>query len=173
MDSRHDLGFAPGILGTIWAVGGISSLFGAVAAEPANRRIGIGPAMIVGLFLYRLAMFLAPLAQGATLIGALLLILQQIPSDGAATSTRSTRSAWRQAITPERLLGRVNASMEFLRLGATLASSLLGGLLGEGIGVRATLFLGAIGTLLSTLWLLLSPLRALRAAPVVIVEPLR
>jgi MFS family permease len=168
----RDLGFAPGVLGTIWAVGGISSLFGAVAAEPANRRIGIGPAMIVGLFLYSLAMFLVPLAQGATLIAALLLILQQIAGDGAATLYQINQVSLRQAITPERLLGRVNASMEFLRLGATLAGSLLGGLLGESIGVRATLFLGAIGTLLSTLWLVLSPLRALRAAPAVIVEPL-
>jgi predicted MFS family arabinose efflux permease len=164
----RDLGFAPGILGTIWAVGGISSLFGAVAAEPTNRRMGIGPAMIVGLLLYSLAMFLVPLAQGATLIAALLLILQQISGDGAATVYQINQVSLRQAITPERLLGRVNASMEFLRLGATLAGSLLGGLLGEEIGVRATLFLGAFGTLLSTLWLVLSPLRALRAAPAVI-----
>jgi len=33
------------------------------------------------------------------------------------------------------------------------------------IGVRTTLFFGAFGALLSTLWLVLSPVRALRAAP--------
>ena len=48
----RDLGFAAGILGTIWALGGLSSLIGAVSAGPATRRFGIGPAMILGLILY-------------------------------------------------------------------------------------------------------------------------
>src|SRR5262249_14951609 len=47
----RDLGFAPGILGAIWAVGGLSSLLGAMASAPLARRYGSGPAMIVGLFL--------------------------------------------------------------------------------------------------------------------------
>jgi len=71
------------------------------------------------------------------------------------------------------LLGRVNATTEFLGLAATLAGSLLGGLLGEMIGVRASLFLGAAGTLLSALWLVFSPVRALRGAPAPLVEPAR
>ena len=38
----RDLGFAAGILGTIWALGGLSSLIGAVSAGPTTRRFGIG-----------------------------------------------------------------------------------------------------------------------------------
>ena len=167
----RDLGFAPGILGTIWAVGGISSLIGAVAAAPATRRFGIGRAMIVGVLITGIAMFFIPLAQGSTLTAALLLIMQQISGDGAATIYQINQVSLRQAITPERLLGRVNASVQFLGLGGTLAGSLLGGLLGEMIGVRMTLFLGAFGALLSTLWLVLSPVRALRAVPAGLVEP--
>jgi MFS family permease len=167
----RDLGFAPGILGTIWALGGISSLIGAVAAEPATRRFGIGPVMITACVLSSIAMFFIPLAQGATLAAALLLILQQVSGDGAATIYQINQVSLRQAITPERLLGRVNASAEFLGLGATLAGSLLGGLLGEIIGVRTTLFFGALGTLLSTLWLVFSPVRALQTAPASLVQP--
>ena len=160
----RDLGFSPGILGTIWAVGGISSLIGAGATESTTRRLGIGPAMIAGLLLFGIALFFIPLARGTTLTAALLLVLQQISGDGAATSYQINQVSLRQAITPERLLGRVNASAEFLRLGATLIGSLLGGLLGEMIGVRTTLFLGAFGTLLSTFWLVFSPVRGLRDA---------
>jgi MFS family permease len=161
----RNLGFSPGVLGTIWALGGISSLVGAVTTERATRRFGIGPAMIAAGLLSSVAMFFIPLAQGATLAAALLLILQQITGDGAATIYQINMVSLRQSITPERVLGRVNASTEFLGLGAMLAGSLLGGLLGEPMGVRNLLFLGAAGTLLSTLWLVLSPLRALRTAP--------
>ena len=166
----RDLGFAPGILGAIWAVGGISSLSAAGATGPVTRRFGVGPAMIVGLLLSSIAMFFVPLAHGATLTAALLLILQQIAGDGPATIYQINEVSLRQGITPERLLGRVNASADFLRLGATLAGSLLGGLLGGVIGVRSMLFVAGFGTLLSTLWLVLSPIRALRAAPA-LVEP--
>ena len=81
----RDLGFAAGILGTIWALGGLSSLIGAVSAGSATRRFGIGPAMILRLILYSVALLFVPLARGATLGAALLLIGQQTLGDGAAT----------------------------------------------------------------------------------------
>lgn len=118
--------------------------------------------MIATCFLSGLAMFFVPLAQGATLTAALLLILQQLLGDGAATIYQINQVTLRQVVTPERLLGRVNASAEFLGLGAMLAGSLLGGLLGGIIGVRTMLFFSAFGTMFSTLWLVFSPVRALR-----------
>src|SRR5439155_26977800 len=114
------LGLAPGLLGTLWAMGGISSFVGAVAAGPLTRRAGIGPAMILGLLLSSISMFFVPLAQGATLTAALLLILQQITGDGAATIYHINQVSLRQAIASEQLLGRVNAGMQFVGLGATL-----------------------------------------------------
>ena len=168
----RDLGFAAGILGSIWAVGGLSSLAGAVSAGSMTRRLGIGPAMIVGLILYSIAMLFIPLAQGTTLTAALLLIGQQVLGDGAATLYQTNQVSLRQAITPARLLGRVNATAEFLRLGAALVGSLLGGLMGNTIGVRKTLVVGSLGSLLSTRWLGVSPIRALRTAPAPPAEPI-
>ena len=60
--------------------------------------------------------------------------------------------------------------MEFLGLGATLAGSPMGGLFGETVRRRMTLFFGAFGTLLSALWLVFSPVRAVRDAPASLVE---
>ncbi len=159
------LGFEPGILGMIWAVGGISSFLGAVAAARTTRRFGIGPAMVVGLLLMGISQLFIPLAEGATLVAALLLIAQQLTGDGAFTIYEINQVSLSQSVAPERLLGRVNASMQFIGLGATFAGSLLGGVLGETIGVRTTLVLGACGTLLAALWLVLSPVRTLKVAP--------
>ncbi len=74
----------------------------------------------------------------------------------------------RQGIAPERLLGRVNASVRFVAQGAMLLGSLTGGLLGDALGLRATLVVGAGGGLAAAIWLALSPVRAVRGrdAPV-------
>lgn len=158
----RDLGFAPGVLGTIWAVGGLSALLGAALTERVTRRVGIGPAMIAGLLASGVSLFFIPLAQGVTLVAVLLLLLQQLGGDGAATVYEINNVTLRQSVTPERLLGRVNASAQFVGLGGTLVGSLLGGVLGETIGVRATLFLGAAGAMLSVVWLYWSPVWGLR-----------
>jgi len=71
----------------------------------------------------------------------------------------------RQTITPDRLLGRMNASMRFLVWGTLPFGALLGGGLGQAIGLRTTLFVGAVGSVLAVLWVLFSPVRALREQP--------
>ena len=69
------------------------------------------------------------------------------------------------SITPARLLGRVNASVRFVSWSAMLAGTLLGGLLGELVGPRATMLVGALGALPAALWLAGSPVRRLARMP--------
>ena len=47
----------------------------------------------------------------------------------------------RQRLCPARLLGRVNATMRFLMMGLFPVGALLGGVLGEFVGLRPTLWL--------------------------------
>jgi hypothetical protein len=68
----------------------------------------------------------------------------------------------RQAVTPDRLQGRVNATMRVIALGAAPIGALLAGLLGGTLGLRPTLAIGALGIQLGFVILLLSPLRTLR-----------
>jgi hypothetical protein len=70
-----------------------------------------------------------------------------------------------QARAPGRFLGRVSASFGFIEWGASLLGLLLGGVLGEAIGLRAALFVSIAGQLLAPLWLARSPVRALREQP--------
>ncbi len=50
----------------------------------------------------------------------------------------------RQAITPKRMQGRMNATMRFLVWGTIPIGSLLGGALGTVIGLRETILLGGV-----------------------------
>jgi len=152
------LGFNPGFLGMIWAIGGVSSFIAAIIAPRITRRMGSGPAMILGLGVFGVSLFFIPLANGATFLSALLLFTQQL-GDGFCVVYEINQVSLRQAVTSERLLGRVNATFHFLSLGAILVGSLLAGALGEVLGVRLVLLLGCCCTLLAVLAMAASPLR--------------
>jgi hypothetical protein len=68
---------------------------------------------------------------------------------------------------PDRLQGRVNATMRFIAGGALPIGALIGGALGGVIGLPLTLVVAEFGMLLAFLWLLLSPVRGLRILPTV------
>src|SRR5262249_39761779 len=73
--------------------------------------------------------------------------------------------SFRQALAPDRLLGRMNATMRFLVWGTLPLGGLLGGGLGQTIRVRNALWVGTIGGTLSFLFVFFSPLRTARELP--------
>ena len=73
--------------------------------------------------------------------------------------------SFQQARCPAGLLGRLNATMEVLMWGAISVGSVLGGVLAGVVGLRATLWTAAVIVALSSLWLVLSPLRGMRDLP--------
>ena len=79
--------------------------------------------------------------------------------------------SFRQSICPDRLLGRMNASMRFMIWGAFPLGSFTGGVLGEVIGVRGTLWVAAAGLSLSGLWVVFSPLRKMVSTPTTTPDP--
>ncbi|MEU7528312.1 MFS transporter [Saccharothrix sp. NPDC042600] len=71
----------------------------------------------------------------------------------------------RQALCPDRLMGRMNASIRFLAWGAMPVGALLGGALAEWVGVRGGLWVASVGMVLAVGWVLASPLRASEGVP--------
>jgi predicted MFS family arabinose efflux permease len=71
------------------------------------------------------------------------------------------RTLWQQR-TPDRGLGRVAAGMQFIGAGTLPLGALLGGGMGELLGLRATFLVGCCGMFLAFLWTLFSPVRRLR-----------
>jgi MFS family permease len=153
----RELGFAPGLLGLVFAVGGVSSLSAAVLAGPVTRRFGIGPTMIAGLTLATIGILFMPLARGAGIVALLLLLAQQVVGDGGATIYEINQTSVRQAIAPPAMLGRINAGIRVAALGATLIGTVAGALLAQTAGYRPTLVLGALAMLAGALVILRSP----------------
>ncbi len=68
---------------------------------------------------------------------------------------------YRQAITPDGLQGRMNATIRSLNRGAVVVGAPLGGVLADALGVRPTLWIAVAGLGAVALWLNLSPFRTL------------
>src|SRR5205823_7386995 len=127
---------------------------------PAARRFGVGPTCIGAQILTGIARLCTPLAVGPLTVG--LLIVGMFLLGFARSAFNINQVSLRQSITPDRLQGRVNATMRFIMWGVTPVGALLGGILGGAIGLQPTLLLAASGVLLAFVWAFFSPLRVLR-----------
>ncbi len=166
----------PAVLGIVIATGGAGAMAGAFLAQRLERRVPLGPTLLATSAVYGLTLFLIPLAGmaappasspagAASPAGSLavaLLIAVQLIGDMTFTVYSINEVSVRQLVAPADLLGRINAGMQLLTRGVYPIGALIGGYLGERLGIRPTLALAAAGMLLSTLWLLPSPLRRLR-----------
>jgi len=160
----RELGFNAGPLAMIFAVGGFSSLLGSLLAQPVTRRLGIGPTMIVCLFIAGLLLLPLSLAHCAGAFAAGCLIAQQV-GDGALLIFMVNEVSLRQTLVSNELLGRVNATNESLRAVARLAGVLVSGVAGELLGLRLTLRLGGGVVVAGAAFLWLTSLRSLTVAP--------
>jgi predicted MFS family arabinose efflux permease len=111
---------------------------------------------------------LIPLAVGSLPLVVIPLILSELLLGMARPIFNITQVSLRQAVTPDRLQGRVNASIRFVMWGVTPFGALLGGVLGEFIGLRATMLVAAVGVSIATVWVFFSPVRGLHAQPVAV-----
>jgi MFS family permease len=94
-----------------------------------------------------------------------LLIIAQILFGLGLTLYNVGQTSIRQAITPNHLLGRVNATLGFAVAALLPLGALAGSLLGEALGLHITLLLAAGGELAAVGWLFFSPVRTLRRFP--------
>jgi MFS family permease len=160
---RH-LGLTPALMGLIGAIGATGWLAGSASADRLRRKLGVNGATILGASLTGPAALLVPLAPKHHLAIPFLAASGAIMGFGAVVYNIQQVSL-RQAITPERLQGRMNASMRFLVWGTIPLGSLVGGALSSAFGVRTAIFVGACLGFVSVFPILLSPLRTLREFP--------
>jgi predicted MFS family arabinose efflux permease len=161
------LGIAPALLGATLALGGPGALLGALMAAPAAKRFGIGPTCIVAQVVTGASRLCIPLAGLALPMPASvgILMLGQFLLGVARPVFNVNQVSLRQGITPNRLQGRVNATMRFIMWSVTPVGALLGGGLAVAIGIQQTLWLAGAGVLLAVLPAYLSPLRVVREHP--------
>jgi predicted MFS family arabinose efflux permease len=157
----QEIGLTPALLGLLISTGGIGALVGALTAERLTRRFGAGRALVFALLVNGLIAFCIPLAGSLPGLALALLVAGQIIGDGAMMAFFINRTSVQQMRTPDRLLGRVNASTGFLAEGIAPIGAVVSGLLAAQIGIQSMLWIVAVGIFATALYALASPLRTL------------
>lgn len=162
----RELGIAPVVLGVIQTIGASGALLGALFAQRSVRWFGLGSVLVSSAFLWGVGYLLIPLAHGQLIVTFLLLVVAEFLSGVGAIVYDITQISLRQTLVSDRLQGRMNASIRFIIWSPVPLGALLGGGLGETIGLRASLWVGALGATLAFLWVFFSPVRVLHEPPV-------
>jgi len=149
----RELGLKPASLGVAIALGGAGSLLGGLFSTRIARRVPLKLSFFMSAFLIGCFQFLTPLASLTPRFALLLVCAQQFFGDFVWTIYYVNETTLRQTVAPPHLLGRVNAAMQLASRGMLPIGALAGGFLGEKIGIANTLWIGAVGVLLSTLFL--------------------
>lgn len=159
----RELAFTPELLGITFSLGSIGFLVGAVLANRVASRFGVGPTIVGSAVLFGPALLpialappdlALPFVAAGGFIGGL---------GGAVYNINQV--SFRQAITPERMQGRMNATMRFIVWGTIPVGATMGGLLGGAIGLQETIWVGAIGSLFAFIPVALGPVRSMMTMP--------
>ena len=161
----EDLGLGPGAIGLVFGAGGVGALIGAILAAPLSRRFGTGPTIVCARSAFGVGGLLVVVALSIPAYALPIVVAAEFLQWLALVAGDVNARALRQALTPDRLLGRINASFRVMIGGSVPIGSLLGGVLGEFVGIRATLVVGVIGMLAAVGWLIFSPVWNIKRPP--------
>jgi MFS family permease len=163
--ATRTLDVAAGTLGLILGAGAVGGVLGATFAARLGRAIGVGRAFLLGCVLFPAPLVLIPLADGPRgLIIGMLFAAEFLSGMGVMILDINGGSII-YALTPDRIRSRSQGAFNFVNWGIRPIGALAGGALGAWIGVRPTLWVATIGAVAGVLWLLPSPVPALRELP--------
>ena len=163
--AARELGLSAGTIGLALGAGAVGALAGSAIAAPTSRRIGLGPAFLLGSFLFPAALLLVPLAGGPAWLAFGLLVVAELGSGVGLMLDDICGGVIQQALTPDRLRSRVQGAYMALNFGVRPLGALAGGALGGWLGLRPTLWLAAAGGVAGAVLLLPSPLPRMRDLP--------
>jgi MFS family permease len=159
------LGVTPGVLGLALGAGAVGGVVGALVAARVGRRIGLGPAYALGLILFPAFLILVPVVSGPPQAVLAMLFTVEFGAGFGVMILDINAGAIIQARTPDAIRGRAGGAFRFINYGVRPIGALMGGLLGEVLGVRETLFVVTIAAMGGVLWLVGSPVLRLRDLP--------
>lgn len=159
------LGLSPELVGILIGAGGAGALAGAVLAQRAARRLGLGRAIVLLLAAGQAAALCIPLAQGPHWLVVGLLLVHQLAGDGLMVAYFIHSVSLRQRLLPVNVQARASATLHIqngilLPLGAVIA-----GPLAQWLDVRTAVWIGVLGGLSAPLVVALSPVRGLATMP--------
>lgn len=159
----RELGLSPATYGLVFSIGAVGTLLGALVASQIGRRLGVGRTIVASIALGGPAALLLPIAPHSLPVPW---VVASVALAGFGSVVYNVNQvSFRQALTPIAIQGRMNATMRFLVWGTIPIGSVVGGLLATAVGVHAAIAVGAVGTCLPFLSVLLSPVRSLQTMP--------
>jgi MFS family permease len=160
-----DLHLTATLVGLAVAWSGAASVAGALLAAPYGSRVGQGPAFITGRLLASLAGLLLAAARGPLAVVVPFLVLGLLAGGLSTPLYGVPQRTLRQALVPDEVLGRVNATWRFLVFGAQPLGAVLGGVVATALGLRVALIAGSMVMMVAVAWGAASPLRSLHEVP--------
>jgi predicted MFS family arabinose efflux permease len=142
----HAAHLGPTLVGIALAANGLGGVVGALAGAGASRRLSVPVILGVGLFLGGLGTLLIATAPGSMPLNVALVFAGQATLGVGLPFYNVNQLSLRQSLTPARLQARVHASSRTLTWAAVPVGAVIGGVLGEHIGLRSTLAVSGAGT---------------------------
>lgn len=163
--ATRSLRVRPAELGLVFAIGSIGGPVGAQLARRLAGRFGLGPVITIAPLFFATGFLLTPLAGGSHWLVLGTLGAGQLLVNLSAMVFNVNQVSLRQAVIPSHLQGRLQAGVLQVIWSGQLAGSVLGGALGQAVGLRTTLFIGAALPLTGMFWLITSQVPRLRDQP--------
>ncbi|MHB8565479.1 MAG: MFS transporter [Nitrososphaerales archaeon] len=159
------LHFSPVALGLVFTTGAVGFVIGVQIAPRFTAKLGVGVGLAVSISIGFVA-----LANPLALYGYSFVVLSGVSLvQGIMIPIYNINAvSLRQAITPDNLQGRMNATTRTIVWGTLPVGSFLGGILGVTIGVVSTLYIGAVISGLAVLWIISGPVVKLKKQPAAI-----
>jgi MFS family permease len=154
------LHLSAGVTGIVLAVGNAGGLIGAFLCTALAKRIGPGAAILASIAVFSGGALVVPMAGEAVGLAAGLFFVYL-----GVVIFNILHVTLCQAVTPPRMLGRMNATLRFITWGMVPVGATAGGLLVDPVGLRGVLWIAAGVCALSILPPLFSPVRTLENDP--------
>lgn len=159
----RELGLDSVSIGIIFSLGSLGALTGALTSRRLADYTGVGRAIVGSAFLAGVSSFAVFFATPTLAVP--LLVLAQFLGGLSAVVYNVNQISFRQAITPLQIQGRMNATIRFIVWGTLPLGGLVGGIIGQTIGLRSAIGFAAVGAMFGFLWVLLSPVRGIVRIP--------
>ncbi|MFE2416806.1 MFS transporter [Streptomyces hokutonensis] len=149
-------------LGVAYACAGLRGVLGGAFSGRVAKKLDVGATLIAGRLLAAVGWLPLVLAHrgpwALVCVSAAFFVVS-----GAISLESPVEMSCRQAVTPDRLRGRMNATIRSFNWGMVAIGAPLGGLLADHVGYRFALSVGLTGAVLQALALTVSPTRGARA----------
>ena len=155
--------FSPALIGLAFTLGSIGVISGALVTSRLTKVIGVGPIVVLAAVAEGLSWIPVAIAPDSHLFLGLTTTIVALSFFGMAWNVNAM--SLRQAITPAGMRGRMNATMRFISWGMIPVGYTIGGFLGGVIGLHNTIWVGALGAIVSFVPVALSPIRHIQGLP--------